>query len=1160
VADCGSLRPVLQAYLDGECAPDERHEVEAHLHSCQACLDGITRASWEVGLILLAAPLTPAVPRTRSVTGPSAGFAGRVMDRVRATPRDAAPVETPEAPAPGGRAAPAPPDESPGAPHAVPAEPSGRILRPAPAMAWRTWAGLAATAAVAAAASFILLRGEPRPETPSSRNLEGRGVVVARNGGVLRWKDRTQFDLGLAGSVWIAKDDSSPTLPGEFLHSSAPSSVHMQLPGGGRLTAGPLASLAVGEGDTVALLDGALTATAGPRGPLVVETPAGRVETKGAVEVSVRTVSDTRTGQAWLGAWTSAGAPGGAPAAPAPAATVAVFAREGSVEVAASGPVRNSLERHTLHRGQALLVVDAKVFTFGAVDDDAPPEHASALAGLPVPPGSLFLKAPPAAPAPPPPPPGGIGASGPVRNSLERAMAEVTGDPGTRAYALSVYDGVGGAEAVAAAAKAVEDPAVLVRSTAVRVLALNASADRPKALAALRLLAKDVDEGVAVFAIRALMALADRGALPILQNMVVDDDAPPESGAAPVSVQVAAFQALVHFGDTSRFAAAASRLTRLDTSREPGATLQQTVATVIQRLPAEKVRELLADPRPALRAAALEASMDVEAARTALGDASPAVQMAAARVLLTRQAAPDLEVFRPLVERDTLARRDFLQILQSVSRPTGLPPVPDWLREAAARQLSDPASRETDVRSAAFLLRQAPPPGLFEGLLARGTTAQKLGIIADGDPAPGLLLAALADPDPLVVEKVASRLQVLAALPESRLATPILEEALRAFAPRSLRQAQFKALALGIVGRDRTSAAAVATLVGMAQSSLVQDRRAAPYGLGPLGARAEAAAALEALLQDGDREAAENAGDQFLRAARRPGWAGRPPAEIFSLASPHAVVRAQAALAARNAGAAGATEALVRELAAGGSAARLRILERLEAFGRPLDAAEPSLLRDPEPAVRLRSLLVLEGAGRDAAARSLAADPAFWVRATALALLGKSGDGASLEGLRTLVGDQVSAGLRVDPLLAGLDPEAEALADAVLASARRALSFPGPTLRPVDASLAYESQDLANRSNQRRLCAQLRSAPDAALRAAAAAGLREAPAPDAVPALVRAMDPAAEAEPLVREAAAESLNRLLGFDPKPDAKSWWEAHRGGFVAEQDLEVLARDAR
>jgi HEAT repeat protein len=1025
-------------------------------------------------------------------------------------------------------------------------------------MPWRIWAGLAATAAVAAAASFILLRGEPAELAPSQHNLEGRGVVVARNGGVLRWRDRKQFDLGLAGSVWIAKDDSSPTLPGEFLHSSAPSSVHMQLPGGGRLTAGPLASLAVGEGDSIALLDGALTATAGAKASLVVETPAGRVETTGAVEVSVRTVSDAKSGQAWLGAWPESRRPGAAPAPAAPRATVAVYAREGTVEVAAaSGPVRNSLERHVhvLKQGQALVMSEAKVYTLGVVDDDAPPEQPSMLGGLPVPPDSQFLPA--AAPAPAPPP--SIGASGPVRNSLERVMADATTDPAARAYALSVFEGVGGAEAVDAAAKAAEDPAVMVRSAAVRILALNASADRPKALAALRRLAMDKDEGVAVFAIRALLALEDRACIPILLPMVVDDDAPPESGSAPASVQVAAFQTLVYFGDTSRLAAAASHLVRLDPDREPGILLQTTLDEAFQKMPPEKVREYLADPRPGVRAAALFASKDLDAAKSALGDAAPVVRLAAAGVVLIASPSVEFDSLRPLVSGSPEVRTAFLHRVQTVGRVREWIVYPDWLREAAARQLVDSTNDESALRPAVSVLKGGAPEGLFEQLLASGTPKQKRAILVHGNPAPGLVLAALGDGDPGVRREAAARLPGLAGLPAESVSTEALLAALEKFAPDGFAGARLKAAALSILARARNAEGAVQSLLGMAVSGNPVDRRAAVYGLGPLGARAEAAAALERLLLDKDREVAEAASDYFARTLRRPGWVGHTPAQIFPIASPHPVVRAQVALAALASGTTGVREALHKELAEGSSSVRMRILHRSIDHEMFLDFVELSVVRDPEPAVRWRLLLATRGPAQAEAARALADDPAFWVRGTALALLAKSGDGAALDGLRTLLRERQQAS-EADPHLAGLEPESDTLPDSMLDRSRMAVGAPRAALQAADPGSGFEMTTMANLTLARRLIVDLGNPVDPEIRTAAAAGLGDCPTPKAVGALVGALDPLREPEARVREAAAKSLNRLLGFDPGPDAKAWWTVHRAGFVGDNDDEVRARDAR
>ncbi|HEU4395796.1 MAG TPA: HEAT repeat domain-containing protein, partial [Planctomycetota bacterium] len=440
-------------------------------------------------------------------------------------------------------------------------------------------------------------------------------------------------------------DAAVPTYAGEILHSPAPSSIHVRLPGGGRLETGPSSWLSVGADGEFALLEGALTASADPSGRLVVEVPGAVVTATGEVEVSARTPSGAKSaeGARWLGSWAAARAKDATPGTPeAPAAALVVYARRGPVEFAASpGPVRNSLERTVIPEGHALVVLEKKVYRVAASLQEAMPEQTGWLEGMPVPPDSKFFRgvAPAGAgPAPAPPPHLGTG-GGPVRNSLERTLADRDREAERRAYALSIYDSVGGAEAVAAAAGVVDDPAVLVRSAAVRVLALNAWADRERACVALRKLARDPDAGVARFAILAIRYLGDRGAIPDLKSLVVDDDAPPDSPAvvdddappdSPAVVdddappekpsvmpdgreyrgprtvaQVYAFDALVYFGDTSALPKAAELVPKVAGDGVLTERLQSAIMACVQRMDREQVTPLLSSPVPGVRAAAL---------------------------------------------------------------------------------------------------------------------------------------------------------------------------------------------------------------------------------------------------------------------------------------------------------------------------------------------------------------------------------------------------------------------------------------------------------------------------------------------------------------------------------------------------------------------------
>ena len=641
----------LQAWLDGEAAPQDHARLEAHLRSCQVCGDAVSRAAWEVGLTQIAGPLL-AGPE-EGASAPSPGFEDRVLERIRATPRDAAPPL-----------------------RALPPVP-----RPASFSTRFRWAAAAAAALAAASAGLWFARDTGRSPDDMPTGGQGGAVATARNGGVLRWSGEN-FDRGLAGSTWIAMDAAVPTSVGGILHPPAPSSIQVRLPGGGWLEAGPSSWLSVGADGEFALLEGALTASADPSGRLVVEVPGAVVTATGEVEVSARTPSGAKNaeGARWLGAWAAARAKDATPGTPEtapPAAALVVYARRGPVEFAASpGPVRNSLERTVIPEGHALVVLEKKVYRVAAALQEAMPEQTGWLEGMPVPPDSKFFRGgvQPAGtgPAPAPPPHFGTG-GGPVRNSLERAMADRDRGAEGRAYALSIYDSIGGAEAVAAAAGAVDDPAVLVRSAAVRVLALNAWADRERAFTALRKLARDPDAGVARFAILAIKVLGDRGAIPDLKTLVVDDDAPPDlpgvvdddappdspgvvdDDAPPDSpavmpdgrqyrgprtvAQVYAFDALVYFGDTTALSKAAELVPKVAGDKTLSAALLNAIKIAVKKLDHAEIRGLLSSEIPGIRAAAIRALGDASEARKALSDPSEVIRLAAAEVLLVGPGA-----------------------------------------------------------------------------------------------------------------------------------------------------------------------------------------------------------------------------------------------------------------------------------------------------------------------------------------------------------------------------------------------------------------------------------------------------------------------------------------------------------------------------------------
>ncbi|NUN51491.1 MAG: zf-HC2 domain-containing protein [Planctomycetaceae bacterium] len=81
MADCGLPRPLLEAWLDGECSVEERNRVEAHLPSCGVCRDAVDRAALGVGLFIL-----NDAPPGKAGLRPSEGFTARVMARIAADP------------------------------------------------------------------------------------------------------------------------------------------------------------------------------------------------------------------------------------------------------------------------------------------------------------------------------------------------------------------------------------------------------------------------------------------------------------------------------------------------------------------------------------------------------------------------------------------------------------------------------------------------------------------------------------------------------------------------------------------------------------------------------------------------------------------------------------------------------------------------------------------------------------------------------------------------------------------------------------------------------------------------------------------------------------------------------------------------------------------
>jgi HEAT repeat protein len=1134
VVECAFDRSLLQAHFDGEDTPDERNRIQAHLHTCQVCPEFISGAAWEVGLLLLNAPSIGGV----ALAAPSAGFAGRVRERVRATPR-VAPLRL------------LPPG-------------SGRP----PRISWAGGAAAAAAVVVAVAAGLLLLdRREPTPAPADSPTPKGTGSIVATGGGLVRWSGR--FDRSLEGSIWTGQDEVAPTLPGEALHSPAPSTVRMRMPEGGRLEAGPLSWLAVGEGDEVALLEGALTAEAAGK-PLVVEIPGYRVTVPGEVEVSVRTASAASDSGAplWLGAWAASRKTDAAPGAAQPVTpgiVAAIYARKGGIEVAGSpgpvrnsleragpvrnslersGPVRNSLEKVKLGEGQALIVIDGKLYILRSVEENPPGDKGGWLQGLPTPPRSLFFRGRRGGSATfaPPPPPGY--SSGPVRNSLERLLGDPAAGVRAKVYALTVYEGTGGAPAVAAAARAATDAAVEVRSTAVRVLALHALSDRATAFAALRTLARDGDEGVARFAILALKTLKDAEAAPLLRAVVADE-------AAPVVARVYAFDALVSFGDVSLVADAAGLAPKVERDAQLTRALEFAVTSALSLPGAPPARTLITDARPAVRAAALRALKDREACKAALDDSSPLVQIAAAQTLLMRIEPLDLESLRPVFDSGRPIRDRLwfaLSFHLSVQRTAA---IPAWMVEAARQDVVGEALALSNLEALVKLLARAGEEEFLATLYEGGNRTQKELVLRFGKPVATRVLGALASNEPALRTAAAGRLAEVAALPAEKVTTDALLDALLRFEPASWIEARDITVALGTLAKTRNDPAAMQLLLSMAASPQSHVRRGAGAVLARINDNPEAAAAVKRLLEDADALVAESTLVYAAASASREGWTGLNPASLFPSTSPHAVVRARIAFEAHRAGVAEAREALRRELAEAPSSVRLRFFESIAQSNSLLPDLGPSLLDDPSPAVRLWALLLQEGPASTVAARALSEDPALWVRVTALATLARSEEAASLEALRGLVRLQGSLGETGDRLLRAFDPELPDLASRVLTPARM-LASAGESQATADASHANLLEVLAGRGRAERFAASLGAPTDRAAVTTAIRGLGNCSVLEGYAALTSEslLDERSRAE--FQDNLLDAFDWLAGFMPGEGPVEFGKRHPRGFVSIHEI--------
>ncbi len=1116
---CEFDRLTLFAYLDGEARGEDALLSHDHVAACSECGAAVRRTVAALALFLRhSLPSAPAAPVP---SAPTPGFTASVMARVRSEGRPA-----PRRPAAGTT----PPVVV--LPRLAPAA-RGRLL---PLRRIAAAAGIAAAALGAVAALYLAILAPPRTggASPTHATLEDlRGVAFlsgGRNGRPVN-------------DVWAQRGDHVP--PGEILHSPAPSTHRLSLPGRGRLNAGPSSWLAyrgesevaVGYGSIV-LAAPAATGDADAAPAYRILIPGAVVETRGEVEVTV--VAPEAESRTWL-----AGLPLPDPAAPLPPggpAAAALYVRA----VRGDARVHLASDRgpgETLEQGQALEVVGGRPFPRAASDEppawSAPLREPGAGEALPA---ATFAAAL-------------TGRGGSAQESLRALAADGSAPPQDRALALSMLADLDTPGAVETAAAVIDDPAIPVRSAAVRVLALRTSQDRPRALAALRTRIADADPGVAVAAIRAIRALRDEEAAPLLLAAVENSAAVPT-----LEARVHAASALSAWGRHQHAAAIAELypLVAEDTALDD--VLRSAVSRSFAHFRPADLAGLLTHAVPGVRAAAIATLRDPEAARKMLDDPDETVRARAVEAYLAGGLDADIEPLREIVEASARLRRVLVAAVGRATETSGAPParMPAWVLAAAEAVLVDAATPPLQIEGAARLLRREAATAALLRAYDAAESATRAVIVLRGNLPAGHMLTATMDPSPAVRRAAAEQLRNVL-LPDS--SEPSTDEVL-ATARRLRTDPATSVEALELLSglaMARGSAEALEELLASARSGPPSLREQAVRRIGVFGDRPGIADLQLALLRDEDPTVAAAAARNFLRGQiMSTPWAVLPPPSLIEDPALPPLARGYLTLARFVAAPGEGTAAALRDaLDRAGSRDRETLLSVMETRQvPPLLPPAVSVFQDADPTVRLRGLALARDDGSLEGARLLVDDPNGWVRVAALVTLVEAGDGGAETEFRSQAEALIATLQPGSPLAASLQ---EARAESVIDCARLALLSPwigalasrqvtsviarhlGILAASGDATALREATDRVTGGNRSRLLGRFASLSDVRSPAAIAA----------------AIDGTTALDPDVRESAARALRSLLELTPSPGPAPWLAEHRLGIFDDVEVDAGAR---